>query len=95
MARSPAAPPQMQISIPTAIKAGFFGAIGFFVAQLVIAPVVLLLLLTLGVSIAGLTASHLAPSSPTAATPAHTSTQTSPQTLSRWTDTAGPRAPQR
>lgn len=54
MARAPASPPQMQISIRTAIKAGFFGAIGFFVAQLVIALVGLLLMLLLGVSVAGL-----------------------------------------
>jgi len=54
MARTPAAPPQMNISITTAIKAGFFGAIGFFVAQIVIVPVILLLLLVCGVSLAGI-----------------------------------------
>lgn len=53
MARTPAAPPQMNISISTAIKAGFFGAIGFFVAQIVIVPVVLLLLVLFGISLAG------------------------------------------
>jgi hypothetical protein len=50
MAGQPAPPPQMQISIRTAIKAGFFGAIGFFVAQLVIVPLVLLLMVLLGVA---------------------------------------------
>lgn len=44
----------MQISVATAIKAGFFGAIGFFVAQLVLVPVAIVLMLICGVSVAGL-----------------------------------------
>jgi len=71
--------PVFRVSAGTAFKAGFFGAVGFLVAQVIAGAIVLILIVVTGITFSGLTSSgRFKASSPPAAATEKTSIQRSP-----------------